>query len=74
MSLKKSWLPVAGLSAVTVAAGAGYWFWCRPRHLRWGATEAEIESILPGDELVPEAEHSATHAITIQASPEAVWP
>jgi len=73
MSLKKSWMPAAGLSAAALAA-AGYWFWCRPRHLRWGATEAELQAVLPGDDLVPEAEHSATHAVTIEAPPEAVWP
>jgi hypothetical protein len=46
----------------------------RNRHLRWGATEAEVAEAMPGDELVPEPSFSATRAITIDAPPEAVWP
>ena len=40
----------------------------------WGATSAEAAMPLPGDELVPEAQRTATIGITIQASPEQVWP
>ena len=43
-------------------------------HLRWGATDAEVASAMPGDELVPEPSFSATRAITIAAPPEDVWP
>ena len=43
-------------------------------HLRWGATGEEVRAQLPGDELVPVAQFIATRAITIKASPEAVWP
>jgi hypothetical protein len=43
-------------------------------HLRWGATDAEVTAAMPGDELVPDPSFSATRAITIQASPELVWP
>jgi len=43
-------------------------------HLRWGATSAEVEAELPGDSLVPNARFRATRAITINASPESVWP
>jgi hypothetical protein len=41
---------------------------------RWGATSAEAERRLPGDELVPRPKMKATRAITIQAPPAAVWP
>jgi hypothetical protein len=41
---------------------------------RWGATAAEVQQTLPGDELVPEAWLVCTHAITIQAPAERVWP
>ncbi len=41
---------------------------------RWGATQAEVQRALPGDELAPEAMLLSTHAITIQAPPERVWP
>ncbi len=46
----------------------------RPWHLKWGATEDEANRLLPGDELVPEAKINATHAITINAPLEQVWP
>jgi hypothetical protein len=43
-------------------------------HLRWRATDAEVVSAMPGDEIVPEPSFTATRAITIAASPEQVWP
>jgi hypothetical protein len=43
-------------------------------HLRWGATDAEVASSMPGDELVPEMSFNAARAITIAAPPEDVWP
>ena len=46
----------------------------RSRHLRWGATRAEVQSAMPGDDIVPQASFSATRAITIDAPPDAVWP
>jgi hypothetical protein len=46
----------------------------RRRHLRWGASDAEMVGPMPGDELVPETSFNATRAITIDAAPGAVWP
>jgi hypothetical protein len=46
----------------------------RRRHLRWGATDAEVAGVMPGDELVSDPSFNATRAITIDAPPEAVWP
>jgi hypothetical protein len=43
-------------------------------HLRWGATDQEIQAPMPGDELVPKASFQATRAVTIAAPPELVWP
>ncbi|MGI9648675.1 MAG: hypothetical protein ACR2OI_09170, partial [Acidimicrobiia bacterium] len=59
-----------GLLAVLVAS---YLLIVKPWHIRWGATDQEVTRVMPGDELVTEAS-SATHAISIQAAPEAVWP
>jgi hypothetical protein len=42
--------------------------------LHWGSTTVEIEEPLPGDELLPEARHVLTRAITIDALPAEVWP
>jgi hypothetical protein len=46
----------------------------RKRLLRWGATDAEIATMHPGDELIADANVTATRAITIRRSPEIVWP
>ena len=46
----------------------------RPWHIRWGASDAEVQAALPGDELVPSPVASTTRAITIHAPPEAIWP
>jgi uncharacterized protein YndB with AHSA1/START domain len=46
----------------------------RPWHLAWGTTEDEAKAVLPGDEFAPEPTIEATHAITIDAPPEDVWP
>ena len=40
----------------------------------WLATRMERGIELPGDELLPEARGSSTHAITVLATPELVWP
>lgn len=60
-------LSFAGAAYTALAMGA------RPWMDRWGSTADERARRLPGDDLVPEAEQQ-THAITIGAPPEAVWP
>jgi hypothetical protein len=59
------------LTSITfvVAAGAA-----RRGQLRWGATDAEVERSLTGDELVPDPDLTATRAITIRAGVDDVWP
>jgi hypothetical protein len=58
--------------AIAIAAGAAL---LRARSLRWGATDGEVEMVLPGDELVPRADLTATRAISVRASaPDGVWP
>ena len=56
------------------AALAAYAFLIRPWHLKWGATEAEVQEPLPGDDVVPNPTQEATHAITINAPVSDVWP
>lgn len=65
------WRRIVALLAAAVAA---YWFLVRRWHLRWGATSEEAGGYLPGDGIIPDPETKATHAITIDAPPEAVWP
>ncbi len=56
-----------------LAAGAGLAL-LRPAMQRWGATDAEVHRILPGDDLIPTPQYVATRAITIRARAGAVWP
>jgi hypothetical protein len=44
--------------------------WC----LHWGATAAEAEQALPGDDLLPDPDLQSTRAISIGAPPSLVWP
>lgn len=46
----------------------------RPWHLKWGATSDEADRLLPGDDLISNAKINATHAITIDAPIDRVWP
>lgn len=55
-------------------ATAGYALILRPRMLRWGATPEEVQEIFPRPDLVPNGTRSATMAVTIDATPERVWP
>ena len=57
-----------------VAALSAYAFLIRPWHLRWGATDEEVNMPLPGDEFVGDPKLNATHAITINAPAADVWP
>jgi hypothetical protein len=45
----------------------------RPVHLRWGASPAEVDGVMPGDELLDRAQFCATRAVTVDAPPESVW-
>jgi hypothetical protein len=42
--------------------------------LRWGARPDEPDTSLPGEDIIPNPIWQYTHAISINASPEAVWP
>jgi hypothetical protein len=44
------------------------------RRLTWGATAAETQLRLPGDELVPRPKWSFIYGVTIAAPPTKVWP
>ncbi|WP_423463748.1 SRPBCC family protein [Promicromonospora sp. MS192] len=63
------------LAASAVAAGVvSYAWWVKRGHDRWGATDAEVMAVLPGDGLVPGPATQVTRAITIDAPPRDVWP
>jgi hypothetical protein len=58
---------IGGLASV-------YFTLIRPWHLKWGATTEEVDRALPGDEFVPEPRLNVTHAVTIRAPLDQVWP
>lgn len=64
--------PVA--ATLGVASFALYGALLRRPILTWGATDAEAESRLAGDELLEHADGVATRAIEIHAPASAVWP
>ena len=49
-------------------------FLFRRFHLRWGATAAEADGGLPGDDFLSGADLQSTRAITIKAPADDVWP
>jgi len=65
------------ISAVLVQFGiimAAYIFSARPYQLGWGATPVEINRSMPGDERRGKPAFLATRAITIDDTPENIWP
>jgi hypothetical protein len=51
-----------------------YLIWIRPWHLRWGATDEEVERTMPGDDIVNWPTFNATRGITVTANPGDIWP
>lgn len=73
--MKKWFLRFASaVLAILVVAGLVYHLGLRRWCLHWGTTAAEAHATLPGDALFPAYRDEATHAITIDAPPEKIWP
>jgi hypothetical protein len=51
-----------------------YWFPVRRWFRRWGTTHEDLARVMTGDALIANPTHSATHAVTVDASPEDIWP
>ena len=62
---------MATIGAAAAALGYGELQWLGRTY---GATSAERQRALPGDELCVDPQAQTTHAITIDAPPEHVWP
>ena len=41
---------------------------------RWGATDAEVDANLPGDDVIPHPNFETTHAVSVAAPPATIWP
>ena len=65
---------IAALAGLTLLAGILYPLVIQPWHLSWGASSAEQQTGLPGDEFIPNPLRVNTRAITIRASADQAWP
>jgi hypothetical protein len=66
---RKAAIALAAGGVIAASALSG-----RAHLLRWGATDDEIAALQPGDDLIGDANVTATRAITIHRSPDIVWP
>jgi len=41
---------------------------------RWGTTDEDLTRVMAGDSVISNPTHSATHALTVDAPPEDIWP
>ena len=62
------------LAAVYGAWALAYFLFLRPQLLKWGTRLGESQRRLPGDDIIPKPNFQMTHAINIDAPPQAVWP
>ena len=51
-----------------------YWFPTRRWFGRWGTTDEDLTRTMAGDPLIVQPTHSATHALTVDALPQDIWP
>ena len=62
------------LLTLGISFGIVYMIWVRPWQLRWGASDDEVLRTLPGDEIVERPSFNATRGVTINTSPEYIYP
>ena len=64
----------SALAGMTLAVGAAYAASRWPEMATWGATPDEVSATMPGDDVVGVPRYRTTHAVTIQAPVQRVWP
>lgn len=62
------------MAALAGALAVGSLPLLRTWSLQWGTTESELDAELPGDDLLPIADHQSTRAVSIRATADQVWP
>ena len=62
------------LSLLLLLTIVSYQFIYRPWNLTWGATDEEVNQYMIGDDILKEPEFNVTRAVTINTSPENIWP
>jgi len=74
MSMRRTAIyATCGTAAALALKVATYPLW-RRRCLAWGATRAEADGPLPGDDLLGNPAIITTRAVTVDTAPEAIWP
>ena len=74
MRKSTKWLLLGASAGSAAALAAAYGTAVRAWHLRWGATTEEVRRPMPFDELIERPNYFTTRAITIDATPEEIWP
>jgi hypothetical protein len=59
---------------ILLALAVLYWFWVRHWFARWGATDQDLRRVMPGDWAIANPTQAQTHALTVDATPEDIWP
>ena len=59
---------------VILALAVLYWFTLRRWFGRWGATADDLARPMAGDAVIVVPTHAATHAVTVDAPPDDIWP
>ena len=67
-------LRILVLAGAVVAGAASYARFARPKVLNWGATSEDVARTMPGDDILPDAAMQTTRCITIDATPDRIWP
>ena len=67
-------MTIATTAFSLLVLGVMYWIPIRLWYTRWGVTDAELVGPMPGDRLIPKPNFDAMLAVTIDATPEYIWP
>jgi hypothetical protein len=65
---------MAAALLVILTAAVVYWCTLRRWFAWWGTTPDELARTMAGDSVIPTPTHTATQAITVNASPDDIWP
>jgi hypothetical protein len=59
---------------IAPVATVGGWYVLKRMAHRGGAADAEVHMPLPGDSVVPDPIEQTTHGVTVEATPQEIWP
>ena len=65
---------VFSVAAILVLVVTIYLTVVKPWYMRWGATDEEVVRTMPGDEIVADPTFNSTRAVTIDGTPDEIWP